>query len=62
MCWKVKTPKINTDVSAAQLVPKTEAETPDSPQYGGTEDTFNQTKGKKKLTINRNSAFNPTNY
>lgn len=61
MCWKVKTPKVNTDVSAAQLVPQTESETPESPQFGGTEDTFNTAKGKKKLTINRNSTLNPTN-
>ena len=61
MCFKVKSPSVNTDVSAAQLVPQTEAETPDSPEYGGTEDTFNQKKGKQKLTIARNGVYNPTN-
>lgn len=61
MCWKVKTPKVNTDISGAQLVPQTDAATPDSPQFGGTEDTFNKAKGKKKLTIERNSTYNPTN-
>ena len=62
MCWKVSTPKVSTAVPAANLVPKTDAATPDSAQLGGSEDTFNQKKGRKQLTINRNSSFNPTNY
>ena len=60
MCfWKVKTPKVNTDVSAAQLVPQTDAPPPDSASYGGTEDTFNKRKGRNQLTINRNGVYNP---
>lgn len=61
MCfWKVSTPKVNTDVSAAQLVPQTDAVTPDSPEYGGTSDTFNKKKGRQQLTIARNGVYNPT--
>ena len=61
MCfWKVSTPKVNTDVSAAQLVPQTDAVTPDSPQFGGSEDTFNKKKGRQQLTIARNGVYNPT--
>lgn len=61
MCFfKVKTPSVNTDVSAAQLVPQTDAVTPDSPEYGGTQDTFNKKKGRQQLTIARNGVYNPT--
>lgn len=62
MCWRIKTPSVSTTVPAANLVPKTDAATPDSAQFGGSEDTFNQKKGRKQLTIDRNSSFNPTNY
>ncbi len=62
MCWRVKTPSVNTSVPATNLVPKTDAPTPDSAQLGGSEDTFGQKKGRKQLTIDRNSSFNPTNY
>lgn len=60
MCFKVATPKVNTDVSAASLVPQTDAPTPDSALYGGTEDTFNKRKGRQQLTIQRNGVYNPT--
>ena len=60
MCFKVKTPSVNTDVSAASLVPETNAKEPDSPEYGGTNDTFNQKKGRQQLTIARNGVYNPT--
>ena len=62
MCWRIKTPSVSTAVPAANLVPQTDAATPDSAQFGGSEDTFGQRKGRKQLTINRNSSFNPTNY
>ena len=62
MCWKVKTPHVDTSVPATNLVPKTDAPTPDSAQLGGSEDSYNQKKGRRQLTIDRNSSFNPTNY
>ena len=62
MCWRIKTPSVSTAVPAANLVHKTDAATPDSAQLGGSEDTFNQKRGRKQLTIDRNSSFNPTNY
>lgn len=62
MCWQIKQPKVSTEVPAANLVPQTNAATPDSAQYGGSEDVFNKRKGRKQLTIDRNSSFNPTNY
>lgn len=60
MCWKIKTPSVNTDVSASSLVPETNAKDPDSPEYGGTADTFNKKKGRQQLTIARNGIYNPT--
>lgn len=60
MCFKVKTPSVNTDVSGSALVPETNAKEPDSPEYGGTSDTFNKKKGRQQLTIARNGAYNPT--
>lgn len=63
MCFKVKTPSVSTpSVSASQLVPQTDAPEPESPMYGGSEDTFNKRKGRNQLTIKRNSSYNPTNY
>ncbi len=62
MCFRIKTPSVNTTVPATNLVPQTNAATPDSAQYGGSEDTFAKKKGRKQLTIDRNSSFNPTNY
>lgn len=62
MCWKISTPQVaNTEVTASQLVPKTEAAEPDSPAFGGSEDTYNRKKGRKQLTIERNESYNPTN-
>lgn len=61
MCWKM--PKVQTPgITASQLVPKTDAEEPDSPLLGGSEDTFNKRKGRHQLTINRNSGYKPMNY
>lgn len=61
-----KTPKISTpqiQTTAAQLVPSTSAEEPDSPQFGGTEDTFNKRKGRNALKINLDKGgYNPVNY
>lgn len=61
MCWKVKTPSVNTTVPASSLVPQTDAPEPESVEYGGTKDTFNKRKGRKQLTIQRNGAYNPSN-
>lgn len=61
MCFKVKTPTVNTDVSGSALVPSTESKEPDSPEYGGTNETLNQRKGRKSLTIARNGVYNATN-
>lgn len=61
MCWKM--PKVQTpSIQGSQLVPKTDAPEPESPLVGGSEDTFNQRKGRQQLTIQRNSGYNPTNY
>lgn len=63
MCFKVKTPSVQApQVSAAQLVPQVETPEPESPVIGGSEDTFNKRKGRQQLTIQRNAAYNPTNY
>ena len=62
MCWRIKTPSVSTAVPASTLAPQTNAPTPDSAEFGGSEDTFKQKKGRKQLTIDRNSSFNPTNY
>lgn len=50
--------------TAAQLVPSTVAEEPESAQYGGTEDTFNKRKGRDslKINLNRGTGYNPVNY
>jgi hypothetical protein len=64
MCFfKVKTPSVQApQVPASQLVPQTDAPEPESPMYGGSEDTFNKRKGRQQLTIKRNGSYNPTNY
>ena len=64
MCFfKVKTPSVQAPtVAASTLVPETTAQEPDSPIYGGSEDTFNKRKGRQQLTIKRNANYNPTNY
>lgn len=59
-----KKPKIKTqpvEVSAAQLVPETKAPAPEAPSVGGTNDNYNKRKGRKQLTIERDS-YNPVNY
>ena len=49
-------------MAASTLVPETTAQEPESPIYGGSEDTFNKRKGRQQLTIKRNANYNPTNY
>lgn len=62
MCFfKVKTPQIDTSIPASTLVPETQAKEPDSPAIGGTEDTYNQRKGRKALTINRSAGYSSVN-
>lgn len=61
MCWKM--PKVQTpSIQGSQLVPQTDAKEPDSPIAGGSDDAYNQRKGRQQLTIQRNSNYNPTNY
>lgn len=62
MCiFKIKTPKVSqVETTAKDLVSETTAEEPESPQYGGTEDTYNKAKGKSALRINKmNQNYNP---
>lgn len=61
MCFKM--PKVSTpSIQGSQLVPQTDAPEPESPLTGGSEDTFNQRKGRQQLMIKRNGVYNPTNY
>lgn len=65
MCFKVKSPSVaNTQVTASQLLPSTEATEPESPVYGGDGDAFNKKKGRDALKIKMNSTstgYNPVN-
>lgn len=65
MCFKVKSPSVaNTQVTASQLLPSTEATEPESPVYGGDSDAFNKKKGRDALKIKMNSTstgYNPAN-
>lgn len=59
MCLKM--PKVNTSslqVTGSQLVPETQAKTPETAELGGTNDK-NEKKGRKMLTIDR--GYNPMN-
>ena len=58
MCiWK--TPKISTpSVTARELTPSTEAETPDSPSYGGSDEWKRKTTGAQSLQIKRGTNTN----
>lgn len=65
MCFfKVKTPSVaNTQVTASQLLPSTEATEPESPVYGDGA-AFNKKKGREALKIKRNptsTGYNPVN-
>lgn len=67
MCFfKVKTPSVaNTSVTASQLVPQTEAPTPETYVAGGTDDTsIAKRKGRNSLIIKRDTSnsYNPVNY
>lgn len=55
MCiFSVKTPKVSQiETTAKDLVSETTSQEPESPLYGGTEDTYNKTKGKNALKINK---------
>lgn len=65
MCFKVKSPSVaNTQVTASQLLPSTEATEPESPVYGEGGDTFNKKKGRDALKIKMNptsTGYNPVN-
>ena len=56
MCFKVKSPSVaNTQVTASQLLPSTEATEPESPVYGGDSDAL-------KIKMNSTSTgYNPVN-
>lgn len=67
MCWKM--PSVQTpSIAGSQLVPKTDAKEPESPLVAGSEDTYNQKKGRQQLTIQRSSdknsksGYNAMNY
>lgn len=60
MCFKMPKPKA-PEITGMQITPETNAEEPDAPIYGGTEDTFNKRKGRQQLTIARGKGYNPTN-
>jgi hypothetical protein len=69
MCFfSVSQPKVETvkntttGITAQDLVPKTEAPEPESPAYGGTDDTYSKAKGKSALKIDRvgdSTSYNP---
>jgi len=69
MCWSIKTPSISTPtptVTAAELLPSTNATDPEAAQYGDANETFNKAKGRQALKINldkdiNSKAYNPTN-
>lgn len=58
MClWK--TPKISTNtVTARDLTPSTESETPDSPSYGGSDEWKKQKTGAQALQISKGTHTN----
>lgn len=62
MCWKIKTPSVDTSIPASTLVPQTDAGIPESPEFGGSQSTFNKKRGRQQLTITRNGSYNPTNF
>ena len=75
MCFfKIKTPTITTvtqdtgisSVTAKDLVPETTSEEPESPLYGGLEDSsLNKKKGKSALKVSRGAVgggYNPLTF
>ena len=67
MClFKMSTPSVSpVSVTGRDLVPETNQKEPTSPLYGGQDDTYNKTKGKSALMINKvsgSSSYNPVNY
>lgn len=71
MCWRIPKPKVSSQydantVTGADLVSQTTSETPESPVFGGTEDTYNSVskKGKSGLKIKQDTTkpdYNPVN-
>lgn len=72
MCFfKIKTPKITTvtqdiGMTAKDLVPETTSEEPESPLYGGLEDSsLSKKKGKSALKVSRGAVgggYNPLTF
>ena len=72
MCFfKIKTPKMttisqDTGVTAKDLVSETTSEEPESPLYGGLEDSsLKKKKGKSALKVSRGDAaggYNPLTF
>ena len=72
MCFfKIKTPKITTvtqgtGMTAKDLVPETTSEEPESPLYGGLDDSsLNKKKGKSALKVSRGAVgggYNPLTF
>lgn len=64
MCFKVKTPSVaNTQMTATQLLPQTEATEPEAPVYGGGGDAYKR-KGRDALKIKlhpTSTGYNPVN-
>jgi len=58
----VSTVKQDTGITAKDLVEQTNSKEPESPVYGGTEDTYSKAKGKSALKIDRvntTQSYNP---
>lgn len=54
MCWKIKTPSIPTvSTTARDILPSTESQEPEAPQYGDSADFLKGAtkRGKDALTI-----------
>lgn len=50
-----KTPNVKTqavEVAATDLVPKVDVLAPETPEMGGTSDSFNHKKGRMQLNVN----------
>ena len=58
----VSTVKQDTGITGKDLVAQTDSQEPNSPVYGGTDDTYKKSKGKSALKIDRvgdSTSYNP---
>jgi hypothetical protein len=62
MCWSIDTPSVApVTTTARELLPSTEADKPEAPAYGGTQDNTKAKHGKNALKIDLGTSYNPVN-